>query len=271
MLTYPVAIPVPARPVRGYQDTGTALIVSVGDMSVHERIPDLRCLGRLGPLVAKNFRSFKEPSRRLKPEGKKRHTQIGCPAIMSRMGGNIGLRRGTVALAKYDPWWPQEFEREKRKLQQLLQAAVIDIQHVGSTSVPNLAAKPIIDVMVGIRSLSGVTRLRGKLERTGYEYRANGSDNTQVLFAKGAEERRTHYIHITEYRGSFWNDHLLFRDYMRGNPDEAGLYEQSKRVLAAQHATDREGYTAGKRAYIDIVVAKAKQSAVPDYFSTIVS
>src|SRR5689334_16282473 len=100
------------------------------------------------------------------------------------MAADIGLKRGTVALATYDPAWPQAFEAEKGQLLNVLGSAIVDVQHVGSTSVPNLCAKPIIDVVVGIHSLSDISGMRGKLESAGYEYRANGSDDTQVLFAK---------------------------------------------------------------------------------------
>jgi len=127
--------------------------------------------------------------------------------------------------------------------------------------VLNLCAKPIIDVMVGIRSLSDVEELRVKLESAGYEHRANGSDDTHVLFAKGTEERRTHYIHVTEYGGTSWADHLLFRDYLRRNPAEARRYEELKHKLAAQHATNRRDYTAGKASYIEVVIAKARAAA----------
>ena len=130
------------------------------------------------------------------------------------------------------------------------------MQHVGSTAVAGLAAKPIIDIAATVRHLSDVDRFQRPLEQAGYSYRANGSDESKILFVKGPEERRTHHLHIVEQGGSAWKSFLAFRDVLRANAAEAQKYEALKQTLARKHADDRASYRAAKRSYIDSVVAK---------------
>lgn len=169
----------------------------------------------------------------------------------------IGLKRGTVILKRHRDSWGKDFEREKESLQELLGDIVADIQHIGSTAIPNLSAKPIIDILVGIRSWFDITKVRKLLENAGYEYRENGSTDEKVLFAKGAKEKRTHYIHITEVGSSVWQNDLSFRDYLLAYPKEVSRYEKLKQELAAKHAENRELYTKGKSDYIKSVLTKA--------------
>jgi GrpB-like predicted nucleotidyltransferase (UPF0157 family) len=170
----------------------------------------------------------------------------------------IGLKRGTVALKKHRAEWAAAFEEEKANLEKLSSDVALDIQHVGSTSIAGLSAKPIIDIAMAVSSLSDISKIRTTLERAGYEYRENGSDEIRVLFAKGPEVKRTHYLHITALGSSEWQSFLAFRDYLRTHPDETERYEQLKQKLAAQHPDNRAMYTAGKRNYIEGVVGKAR-------------
>jgi 2-phospho-L-lactate guanylyltransferase len=169
----------------------------------------------------------------------------------------IGLKRGTVSLVKHHEEWNEALNSEASSLRTIVGAALVDVQHVGSTAVAGLAAKPIIDIAVSVRHLSDVDRFRGSLERAGYTYRANGSDESKTLFVKGPEERRTHHLHIVEHGGSAWNSFIAFRDALRVDPTEVEKYEALKQTLARQFSGDRNSYTAGKRQYIDSVVAKA--------------
>jgi len=171
---------------------------------------------------------------------------------------SVGLKRGTVALAKDHAAWVKIFEDEKRLLWALVGNIALDIQHVGSTSIPDLSAKPIIDMLMAVRSLSDVAKIKETLENTGYHYRENGSDAIQILFAKGPEEKRTHYLHITELNSSEWRNSLAFRDYLRMHPDEVKRYEELKQKLAEQYPNDRGSYSAGKKAYFEEVFKKAK-------------
>jgi GrpB-like predicted nucleotidyltransferase (UPF0157 family) len=169
----------------------------------------------------------------------------------------IGLKRGTVTLEKHHGEWAAAFEAEKANLEQLAGDVALDIQHFGSTSIPGLAAKPIIDILMAVRSLRDVGKIRAALEGAGYEYRENGSDDVQILFAKGPEVKRTHYLHITALGSSGWQNPLAFRDYLRTHPDELRRYEELKQKLAERYSDHRAKYTAGKKDYVDAVVTRA--------------
>ncbi len=172
------------------------------------------------------------------------------------MKDNIGLKRGTVVLTKFHQDWVKAFEVEKSFLQKLIGPLALDIQHIGSTSVPNLSAKPIIDILMAVPSLSSVEKFKETLNKAGYEYRENGSDDTQVLFVKGPEEKRTHYLHITEIGSLVWRNDLAFRNYLITNPKEAAKYEALKLSLASKYAENRGLYTAEKKDYIEGVLRR---------------
>ncbi len=173
------------------------------------------------------------------------------------MNNVIGLKRGTVILKKHHQEWADAFELECNNLKSLLGDTALDIQHIGSTSVSGLAAKPIIDILMAVESLSTVDDIRPVLEKAGYEYRGNGSDDRQILFAKGPEELRTHYLHITEHGGPVWHNDIAFRDYLRTHPEAVDSYENLKEKLAIQYADKREDYTAGKAEFIQSILKVA--------------
>lgn len=174
------------------------------------------------------------------------------------MDYKIGLKRGTVILEKHHQEWSEAFEAENESLKNLLGDLALDIQHVGSTSVPGLVAKPIIDMLMAVKSLEEVQSIRPLLENAGYEYRENGSDQDQVLFVKGPEELRTHYLHITKLGSSVWKNDLAFRDYLRSHPEAVAEYEKLKKELASKHADNRTEYTTGKDAFIKSILHLAK-------------
>lgn len=170
---------------------------------------------------------------------------------------NLGLKRGTVALAKAHDAWNAHFERERVRLRKIVGPLALDIQHVGSTAIPGLFAKPIIDILMAIPSLNDVSKLRPALEAAGYTFRENGSDDIQKLFVLGPEDHRTHYLHITELGSVEWRNSIGFRDYLRAHPDERQRYEDLKQGLAARYPDDRGSYTEGKRAYVESIFRKA--------------
>jgi GrpB-like predicted nucleotidyltransferase (UPF0157 family) len=175
------------------------------------------------------------------------------------MNDKIGLKRGTVILKKYHKEWARAFEAEKKNLQNLLGHVALDIQHIGSTAVPGLVAKPIIDILMAVKSLGDVSSLRPLLEKAGYEYRKNGSGNKQILFVKGPEELRTHYLHITELGGSVWQNDIAFRDYLRSHPKAVEEYQKIKEILASKYGDKREDYTAGKSEFIETILSQARK------------
>lgn len=175
--------------------------------------------------------------------------------------------REEVAIEPYDPEWPRRFEEEKRRLRECLPGKLIGrIEHFGSTAVPGLAAKPIIDMLVEVASLEAVHRtIAPILQDLGYEYfwrpRFTGSERVGYTWfiKRDARGRRTHHIHMLE-KGAEYRERLLFRDYLIDHPDAARRYESLKREAVEKHAHDRRAYAKAKRQFIDRVVAKAKKT-----------
>lgn len=175
-----------------------------------------------------------------------------------------------IVIVPYDPTWPARFAREAELLRQLLPAGLITrIDHFGSTAVPGLSAKPIIDMLIGVRSLAEATREAvPRLEAQGYSYWAANPRTDRMFLVKGLPPNgpRTHHLHLIEPDHPDW-ERLLFRDYLRAHPDEAARYAQRKDTLAAQYRDDREAYTAAKGVYIAQITTQARRAhAAADAF-----
>jgi GrpB-like predicted nucleotidyltransferase (UPF0157 family) len=168
-----------------------------------------------------------------------------------------------IEIVEYDSYWSTLFEQESiRILNALGSDKVVAIEHFGSTAVPGLAAKPIVDLMVGVHSLEAAQLLIPLLEALEYVYWRDDPRPGRMFFIKGMPPYglgRTHHVHVVEVYGKFW-ERLLFRDYLRSHPEEAKCYERLKRDLAVRFRTDREGYTKGKSAYIQIIMEKARRN-----------
>lgn len=171
-----------------------------------------------------------------------------------------------VAIVPYDPRWPGMFEQERAHLLSCLPGDLVRrIEHFGSTAVPGLCAKPIVDVLVEVTSLEE-TRLRiaPVLEAQGYDYfwRPMWDDNVPPFYAwfikRDARGSRTHHIHMVEAHFEHW-DRLLFRDYLIEHAEVAREYGELKRRLAATHPNDRVAYTKAKGEFIVRITELAKQ------------
>ncbi|MBW4619480.1 MAG: GrpB family protein [Cyanosarcina radialis HA8281-LM2] len=180
-----------------------------------------------------------------------------------------------VVIAPYDRLWPVLFDREAARIREVLDRDLVTrIEHFGSTAVPGLAAKPIIDLLVGVRWRSlfwkNVSLVEAKqvaisqLKSLGYDYWCDNPDPQRMFFVKGLPPNgpRTHHIHIVEPDSLLW-ERLLFRDYLRQHPEEATRYARLKCDLARRYATDREAYTSGKAEYIESVMPAARESVKP--------
>ncbi|BAY87343.1 hypothetical protein NIES267_68650 [Calothrix parasitica NIES-267] len=166
-----------------------------------------------------------------------------------------------IEIADYNPNWANMFELEAECIRASVGNLIADIQHIGSTAVPRLAAKPVIDIMVGLRDLSDGKSIIKPLEKLGYVYWAENPDETKMFFVKGMPpygEKRTHHAHVVEIDGEFWQ-RRLFRDYLRIHSEEAKRYEKLKRDLAVRFRDDREAYTEGKSDYVAEVMEKARR------------
>ncbi|MEN6410302.1 MAG: GrpB family protein [Anaerolineaceae bacterium] len=171
--------------------------------------------------------------------------------------------RGEIVVADYDPAWARAFAEEKQRIQTAIGETLTGIEHVGSTAVPGLAAKPVIDLLVGIRSLADAPRCVAPLAALGYryipEYEADLPER-RYFQRQNAEGEHTHHIHMVEPGSEFWRRHLLFRDYLRAHPETAVEYAALKRALAAQYRSDRAGYTDAKSDFIARVMAQAEKA-----------
>lgn len=155
-----------------------------------------------------------------------------------------------ITVLNYDPEWPLKYERERKAIAEILDGNGISIYHIGSTSVPGLAAKPIIDMMAVVRSLEKVDDARGKFSELGYEYLGEFGIAGRRYFRKGGDER-THQIHI--FQADDWNNierRLAFRDYMRTHEKERAEYAEIKTALAQRFPYDIDGYCDGKDAFV---------------------
>jgi len=177
----------------------------------------------------------------------------------------LGLARGTVRLVPYDPAWRDLFLAEAARLRAALGGRVLAIEHVGSTSIPGMDAKPVLDMMAAVSSLAEAGRLVPLIEALGYEPRPDPEIPERRFFVRGRTTRRTHHFSLAEPTSRYWRDTLLFRDWLRAHPEAAEEYRALKHALAAQHATDREKYTTGKGVFVHAVLARARaeQAARP--------
>jgi GrpB-like predicted nucleotidyltransferase (UPF0157 family) len=172
-------------------------------------------------------------------------------------GDEIGLHRAIVRIVPYDPKWAEFFRREKELLLQTMRGAVLEIRHIGSTSIVGMPAKPILDILVGVKTLSVVEPFVEDLKLIGYEDRGNGDEPGRRYFVKGVEEKRTHHRNFCQLNGMFWRTHVLFRDYLEKHPDAAKQYATIKQALAAKFPNDRPEYTAGKEEFVRFVLKLA--------------
>ncbi len=167
-----------------------------------------------------------------------------------------------IYLCNYDLQWPRLAEKEIGRLKALFQSQnwILDIQHVGSTAIPGLSAKPIIDIYIGARSIYDAQQGIEPIKSLGYQFWDENPNKEKLFFVKGMPpfgSGRTHHIHIVEHKGNYWNAVILFRDYMLCHPDEIAVYAALKYKLAETFRNDREAYTDGKTDYITSILKKA--------------
>jgi len=160
-----------------------------------------------------------------------------------------------VKLHEYSHAWPARYEEERQRLLALLPGTFKDIQHIGSTSVPGLAAKPIIDILASVESLETAESIGAVLCSSGYTTSAefNQSLKDRKWFMRWANGHRTYHLHVVVHESQAWLERLRFRDELRANPGLAAEYERLKFQMAAEHSQDREAYTDAKSQFVQAV------------------
>ena len=176
------------------------------------------------------------------------------------MGVYSKLKR-PIIVVDYDPQWYSLFEGEKKKLAIALHNRFLMIEHIGSTAVPDLASKPVIDIGVGVRSLTDLNDLIPPIERLGYIYEPVFEQLVpeRRFFWKGTPLIHTVHLHLAEATHPVLLRPILFRDFLRRHPKTAEEYGELKRELAKRCKEDLDAYVAGKTAFVEMVMKQAEE------------
>lgn len=161
-----------------------------------------------------------------------------------------------VVLVPYDPLWPEEFQAEAGRIGKVCHELEVRVEHVGSTAVPGLSAKPIIDIATGVPPRAEREPYIQALKEIGYDHWGAHGIPGRDFFVRGSP--RSHHVHMVSWSSDVWHDHILFRDFLRGNPTVMLEYEILKRQLAIAHANDRSKYQAEKGPFIQAVLRQAR-------------
>ena len=171
----------------------------------------------------------------------------------------MALKRGIVELEDYNVEWKKEYKKEEKLLKDVLGDRIIEIHHIGSTSIEGLKAKPIIDILVVIDSLNNIDEIEEILKDYDYTNRGPQGVEDRMFFAKGPENARTHYVHFTEPESNTYYNQVYFKRYLNDHKDYIKKYCKLKSRLAKLYADDRASYTKGKNDFIKKVVKLAKE------------
>jgi GrpB-like predicted nucleotidyltransferase (UPF0157 family) len=162
----------------------------------------------------------------------------------------IEAPQAPIRIVDYDPSWPQRFRREQAVLRRVLRPFLSGpIEHIGSTAVVGLCAKPVIDIMAGVTSLASSEPARDLLRQVGYHY-TEYKHEVMHWFCKPSLAVRTHHLHLIPFGSPLWQERLLFRNSLRAHPQLASDYAALKRRLAVEFERDREAYTEAKSPFV---------------------
>ncbi len=171
--------------------------------------------------------------------------------------GSILIVEKSILLIDSDPAWAEQFEIERNLIESVVGEFICgSIEHVGSTSVTGLMAKPVIDIMVGVKTLDASKPAIEILQKLGYCY---APYKTEVMhwFCKPSPEFRTHHLHLVPYQSNLWQDRIKFRDILRTDKGIAEKYEALKLSLAEKYKADRDEYTKAKWPFIKNVLSQS--------------
>ncbi|WP_330577918.1 GrpB family protein [Alkaliphilus pronyensis] len=165
-----------------------------------------------------------------------------------------------IEVVPYNPHWVEEFQKESKKLFRILSKEAIEIHHIGSTSIPGISAKPVIDIMIVVKDINKIDEYNNELEELGYIPKGEYGIKGRRFFLKGLYNR-THHLHVFEKGNQEVAKHLNFKSYMICHPNEAKEYEELKKELAQKHKYDNVAYCKGKDAFIKNIDEKAGEWA----------
>jgi GrpB-like predicted nucleotidyltransferase (UPF0157 family) len=167
-----------------------------------------------------------------------------------------------VRLVPYDDLWPREFAVEAARIESACEDLPIRVEHIGSTSIPGMPAKPVIDILVGCPANANRAPYVAALRQIGYVHRGNNGIPGRNYFVRGSP--RSHQVHLVNWSSGLWRDHVVFRDYLRSHADVARQYEELKRQLAITFADDRRAFSDAKAPFVRAVLRDARRDAARD-------
>lgn len=173
--------------------------------------------------------------------------------------------RRPVRIVPYDPHWPNDYADERRRILDALGDTLVSLDHIGSTSVPGLGGKPIVDILGGVQNAVDADACLSPLRAIGYDDVTVEPQEPNWHYCLGKRlglprpRLLNFHLHLVTHRSAHWEKQLLFRDYLRAHPMVAREYYDLKQRLASRHHSDREGYTTAKTGFINAVVAEARR------------
>lgn len=170
----------------------------------------------------------------------------------------MGLKKGTVIIEEYNTNWKNQFEEEKKNLEEIFGDIAITIEHIGSTSIEGISAKPIIDIAIGVNKLDDFEKVRNEIiNNKSYSIREENPEG-EILVRKGTSDYTSYLIHVMECQSDRYQNTITFRDYLRKNKEDKIKYEKLKKELAIKYKDNREMYTTSKNDFIQEILKKAK-------------
>jgi GrpB-like predicted nucleotidyltransferase (UPF0157 family) len=166
-----------------------------------------------------------------------------------------------IIIVDYNSQWPVIYENEKARILGAIGQKLVSIEHIGSTAVPGLGSKPIIDIMAAVHRMADSLECIEPLQALGYEYYYYPEFPERCVFLDGSVGAGPHHLHMTEFQSEFWTTKLLFRDYLRAHPEAVEEYYRLKKKWAKKYGADRdkyEDYTEAKPPFVESVITKAR-------------
>ena len=166
------------------------------------------------------------------------------------------MSKRKIVVEPYNKKWKAKFKNEKQKLEKIFNDIIIGIHHIGSTAIPGIKAKPVIDIMIVVKNINKVDSYNNAMKSLGYEPKGEFGIANRRFFQKGGNDR-THHVHIFQQGNKEIKRHLNFRDYMRAHPKQAQKYSRLKETLADKHSHNIRKYIEGKNDFIAEIDNKA--------------
>ncbi len=179
----------------------------------------------------------------------------------------LGLKKDKILLCAHNSQWGYIATQKINTLHDILGDTAIDIQHIGSTAVKNIQAKPVIDIIVGVRDFADIDKFSPALEDNGFFFMGHEGKERQPVYQCGEFDAvlremtfLTHYIHIVKFGSRQWNDYINIRDYLNGHPDEAKEYEKIKLESSRKNGESLRSYHSDKEMFVTLLIERANES-----------